>query len=59
MWTIEQVGDFLRRDDLLWIAPPRTPLPAEDEEPREPWFCVGAMPEGYNPKVERRRRPRM
>lgn len=45
----EQVGDFLRRGDRLWIAPPRTPLPEMDAEPGPPWFYVGKMPEGYDP----------
>lgn len=49
----EQVGDFLRRRDRLWIAPPRTPLPMMDEEPGPPWFYVGRMPEGYNPPPQR------
>lgn len=50
----EQIGDFLRRGNRLWIAPPRTLLPEMDEEPADPWFYVGPMPEGYNPKVQRR-----
>lgn len=52
----EQVGEWLRRGNRFWIAPPRTPLPDMYVEPESPWFYVGAMPVGYDPPIIRRHR---
>lgn len=43
----EQIGTFLRRGNRLWIAPPRTLLPEQDEEPSKPWIFVCELPEGF------------
>lgn len=36
----EQIGQFLRRGNRWWIAPPRTTLPDLDTEPAAPWTVV-------------------
>lgn len=49
----EQIGDWLRRGNGLWIAPPNTPLPEMHVKPESPWFYIGEMPKGYDPLKKR------